>query len=213
MQIKFSTIYFISITSKFFFKLGQKKFPPVARKDGISPRGTSVLWVSLEPNYDLSFPWADISGTAGSRREVKPACVCPNVKEFKTFFFFSFDCRTDIYGGGKEQRACVASSLVQKAKITSESWYLYYPRQDRWLYVEFSPAAFISFVISTLLLVHLFPTYFPANTFCARHHAADILSTVFPSPPLPDQWQQVSLILHCLSTQEGASKETHRFQV
>lgn len=47
-----------------------------------------MLWVSLEPNYDLSFPWADISGTAGSRREVKPACVCPNVKEFKTFFFF-----------------------------------------------------------------------------------------------------------------------------
>lgn len=117
MQIKFSTIYFISITSKFFFKLGQKKFPPVARKDGISPRGTSVLWVSLEPNYDLSFPWADISGTAGSRREVKPACVCPNVKEFKTFFFFHLIVELTFMGEERNRGRVQLPALFRRPKL------------------------------------------------------------------------------------------------
>lgn len=71
MQIKFSIIYFISITPKPFFKLGQKRSLQCWEKMVYHPN--VLLWVSLEPNYDLRFPRADISGAAGSVREVKPA--------------------------------------------------------------------------------------------------------------------------------------------
>lgn len=84
-------IYFILITPKFFFKLGQKKVPSSGEKRWY----TSLMyfctlnWFGAKLWSQIPTGW-NISGTAGSIREVKPACVRPNVKEFKHWFFFFF---------------------------------------------------------------------------------------------------------------------------
>lgn len=174
-------IYFILITPKFFFKLGQKKVPSSGEKRWY----TSLMyfctlnWFGAKLWSQIPTGW-NISGTAGSIREVKPACVRPNVKEFKHwfFFFFPFDCRAGRYGGQKEQKERVASSQVQMAKIPSESWHLYHPKQDK----RVLPGIVACFCHSILLPVYLFPLSFPALTLCPRYHPANILSTVFPSP-------------------------------
>lgn len=52
--------------------------------------------------------------------------MCPNVKEFKTWFFSIV--RADIYGGREAQRGCAASSRPPMASIASESCYLCHPQ-------------------------------------------------------------------------------------
>lgn len=56
------------------------------------------LWsqMTISDFHGLKYQW-----TAGRIWEVKPACVCPITKEFKTWFFL-FDCRPDMCGGRKK---------------------------------------------------------------------------------------------------------------
>lgn len=98
--IKFAIIYFILMTPKFFVKLGQK----------CSLQWWEKMVYLLSVLQYIEFPWSQsmISGSHGLKykrdcrdiKEVKPACVHPDVKEFKTGFF-SFDCRPDKYGRKK----------------------------------------------------------------------------------------------------------------
>lgn len=85
---------------------------------------TEFLWnqTMISGSHGLKYLWdcRDI-------KEVKPACVLPDVKEFKTGFF-SFDCRPDKYGG-KEGIGNVwlpAKFWFPMVKIPSESQYLYH---------------------------------------------------------------------------------------
>lgn len=90
------------------------------------------LWsqTTISDFHGLKYQW-----TAARIWEVKPACVCPNVKEFKTCLFL-FDWRVDMCGGKKK---CVASSQVHMAKTPSEFWHLYYPKEDRGSCLEWPP--------------------------------------------------------------------------